>query len=68
MAREVLGERVTSWLRAHPELHLVDRVLTQTSDDEYHCLTITLFLAGDTAAYLAEVPAPFRSVGPRPGR
>lgn len=53
--REVLGERITEWLRAHPELQLVDKVLTQSSDDEYHCLTITLYLSGDPAAYLAEV-------------
>ena len=67
--REVLGERITEWLKAHPELQLVDRVLTQSSDNEYHCFTVTLFLAGDAAAYLAEVPAPFRSaVVARPSR
>ncbi len=67
--REALGERVAEWLRAHPELQLVDRVLTQTSDDEYHCLTISLFLSGEPTAYLAEVPAPSRSaVVPRPSR
>ncbi len=68
--REVLGERITEWLRAHPQLHLVDRVLTQSSDNEYHCFTETLFLAGDAAAYLAEVPAAFSrsAVVPRPSR
>lgn len=54
--REVLGERITAWLRAHPELQVVDRVVTQSSDEEYHCFTLTLFLAGNPAAYLAEVP------------
>ncbi len=33
--RELLGERITEWLRAHPELQLVDRVVTQSSDDEF---------------------------------
>lgn len=65
--RDVLGERITEWLRAHPELQLVDRVLTQSSDEEYHCLSITLFMAGDPAAYLAEVPQ-VRPVLPRPSR
>ncbi len=41
--REVLGERITEWLRDHPNLRIVDRYVTQSSDDEYHCLTITLF-------------------------
>ncbi len=63
--REVMGERITEWLRAHPELQLVDRVLTQSSDDEYHCLSIMLFLTGNPDAYLAEVPQP-RSSAPRP--
>jgi hypothetical protein len=29
--REVLGERITEWLRAHPELQLVDRVLNEAA-------------------------------------
>ena len=63
--REVLGERITEWLRTHPELQLVDRVLTQSSDDEYHCLSITLFLSGNAEKYLTEVP-PVRPSSPRP--
>jgi hypothetical protein len=68
--REVLGDRVGEWLKRHPELTIVDTVVTQTSDREYHCLTITLFLEGDPTAYLAEQPSrpmpPARSVVPRP--
>ncbi|MFZ5438513.1 MAG: hypothetical protein ACOZQL_00825 [Myxococcota bacterium] len=45
--RNALGERVTDWLAAHPELSVVDRVITQTADAGFHCLTITLFLSGD---------------------
>lgn len=66
--RELLGERVTAWLGAHPELQLVDRCVSQSSDEGFHCLTITLFLAGSPDAYLAEPqPAP-RSSAPRPQR
>ena len=40
--RAELGETVTRWLRAN-DVEIVDRVVTQSSDDEFHCLTIVLF-------------------------
>ena len=41
--REELGEAATAWLQQHPEMQIVDKVVTQSSDREYHCLSITLF-------------------------
>jgi hypothetical protein len=41
--REELGDTVTRWLRANPDLEIVDRVVSQSSDDEFHCLSIVLF-------------------------
>jgi hypothetical protein len=41
--REELGETVTRWLRANPDLEVVDRVVTQSSDNEFHCLTFVFF-------------------------
>ncbi len=41
--REELGEAVTHWLREHPEYEIVDKCVTQSSDCEFHCLTLTLF-------------------------
>jgi len=41
--REELGELITRWLRANPQIRLVDKVVTQSSDREFHCLTITIF-------------------------
>jgi hypothetical protein len=41
--RDDLGETVTRWLRSNTEVEVVDRVVTQSSDDEFHCLTIVLF-------------------------
>ena len=41
--RDELGETVTRWLRSNSEIEIVDRVVTQSSDDEFHCLTIVLF-------------------------
>ena len=41
--RESLGERVTEWIQRHPDVEVVDKIVTQSSDSEFHCLTITLF-------------------------
>jgi len=41
--REELGEHITRWLKANPHIKLVDKVVTQSSDREFHCLTITIF-------------------------
>jgi hypothetical protein len=41
--RDELGETVTRWLRSNADLEVVDRVVSQSSDDEFHCLTIVLF-------------------------
>ena len=41
--REELGEKVTDWIRRHPSCEIVDKIVTQSSDQEFHCLTVTLF-------------------------
>ena len=41
--REGLGEKVTEWIRTHPESEIVDTVVTQSSDEAFHCIAITLF-------------------------
>ena len=41
--RETMGETISKWLRDNPGVEGVDRVVTQSSDKEFHCLTITLF-------------------------
>ena len=41
--REELGETVTSWLRKHPECQIINKKITQSSDSEFHCLTVTVF-------------------------
>ena len=41
--REFLGESITDWIRLHPECEVFDKIVTQSSDAEFHCLTITLF-------------------------
>jgi hypothetical protein len=41
--RDLLGEAITEWIRSHPMLEILDKIVTQSSDSEFHCLTITLF-------------------------
>ena len=41
--RENLGEKVTSWIKEHPHCQIVDTIVTQSSDEAFHCLAITVF-------------------------
>ncbi len=41
--RENMGENITKWLKENSNFEIVDKVVTQSSDKEFHCLTITLF-------------------------
>ncbi len=41
--RETMGETITKWIKENPNAEIVDKVVTQSSDKEFHCLTITLF-------------------------
>jgi len=41
--RERLGESITAWLAARPELKVTQMVVTQSSDAAFHCIAITVF-------------------------
>jgi hypothetical protein len=41
--REAMGDTITRWLTENPQFEIVDKIVTQSSDKEFHCLTITLF-------------------------
>jgi hypothetical protein len=41
--RETLGEQITSWIRKNQNKEIIDKIVTQSSDSEFHCLTITIF-------------------------
>ena len=41
--REAMGDNITRWLHDNAQLEIVDKIVTQSSDKEFHCLTITLF-------------------------
>jgi hypothetical protein len=41
--RDELGQVLTRWLGDNPQIRIVDKVVTQSSDNEFHCLTIIVF-------------------------
>jgi hypothetical protein len=41
--REMLGDLITDWIRVNPDCEIIDKIVTQSSDSEFHCLTITVF-------------------------
>jgi hypothetical protein len=41
--REMLGESITQWLNDNPDIEVIDTEVRQSSDQEFHCLTIVLF-------------------------
>jgi len=41
--REELGDAVTRWIQDNPKAKIVDKVVTQSSDSEFHCLSITIW-------------------------
>ena len=45
--RDQLGEKLTAWLNERPHLKVVDKIVTQSSDEAFHCLAITLFYFDD---------------------
>ncbi|MCA9679598.1 MAG: hypothetical protein KC464_31490 [Myxococcales bacterium] len=47
--RDQLGEKISAWLAAHPQLKVTDMVVTQSSDEAFHCLAITLFYWEESA-------------------
>ena len=42
--REELGELITRWLESNAgKIKVVDKVVTQSSDNDYHCVTVVIF-------------------------
>ena len=47
--REQLGEKVTNWIAQNPHKKVTDMVITQSSDEAFHCIAITVFFHEDVA-------------------
>lgn len=41
--REQLGEKVTTWINSQADRNVTDLVVTQSSDEAFHCIAITVF-------------------------
>jgi len=41
--RDELGAVITRWLRENPGITIVDKDVKQSSDNEFHCLTIVIY-------------------------
>lgn len=41
--RERLGDSITAWLGARPQVKVTQMVVTQSSDAAFHCIAITVF-------------------------
>lgn len=41
--REYIGDDITRWLADNPGYELVDKTVVQSSDREFHCLSIIFF-------------------------
>lgn len=42
--RARLGDVVTAWLQRNPAMEVADKIVVQSSDETFHCLTIVLFV------------------------
>jgi hypothetical protein len=43
--RDALGDRVTAWLTANPNVKILKTIVAQTSDHEFHCLSMVFVCA-----------------------
>ena len=41
--RDQLGEKVTAWMANNGHLKVTDVVVTQSSDEAFHCIALTVF-------------------------
>lgn len=46
--RDQLGEKVTAWIANNPDRKVTDIVITQSSDEAFHCIAITVFFWEET--------------------
>lgn len=41
--RTQLGDEVTQWMRDNPSYEIREIIVTQSSDEAFHCLSMTIF-------------------------
>ncbi len=45
--RDQLGEKVSAWMNNNSHLKVTDIIVTQSSDEAFHCIAITVFYYQD---------------------
>lgn len=60
--RAELGERVTEWMARHPTYEICEVTVTQSSDQAFHCIAITVFYR-DPAVAARRFPPIKRAAG-----
>lgn len=48
--RDQLGEKVSDWMNRNSHLKVTDIVVTQSSDEAFHCIAITVFYWEDVTS------------------
>ena len=43
--RDDLGDRITAWIRSNPGIQVLRTVVSQSSDERFHCLSVVLICA-----------------------
>jgi hypothetical protein len=56
--RDNLGDKITNWLKDHPQCEVVDTIVTQSSDEAFHCLAITIFYWDRASGPIPALPPP----------
>ena len=41
--REAIGTKLTKWIADNPDAEIVDTVVKQSSDEQFHCLSVLIF-------------------------
>lgn len=55
--RADLGDKVTAWLAKHERYQIADVIVTQSSDHQFHCISISIFYR-DPDRVARVLPAP----------
>jgi len=48
--RQQLGEKITAWIADNPRNELTEIIVTQSSDEAFHCIAFTVFYRTQRAA------------------
>jgi hypothetical protein len=48
--RQMLGEKITAWIADNPRNELTEIIVTQSSDESFHCVALTVFYRAPLSA------------------